>query len=115
MNVIYGIEIAPRGDKYIDIAEEALVGMAKAAAPGAFLVDIFPLRAYISSSLAVTRLREEAVKYVPAWVPGAGFQKKAAAWKRAVLSMRDLPFHAVQKALVSGDRYHHLVANYHAF
>lgn len=47
MNVTYGIDIAPRGDKYIDIAEEALVGMAKAAAPGVFLVDIFPLRAYI--------------------------------------------------------------------
>ncbi|KAG0698625.1 cytochrome P450 [Suillus ampliporus] len=85
MNVIYGIEIAPRGDKYIDIAEEALDGMAKAAAPGAFLVNIFPF-----------------LKHVPAWVPGAGFQKKAAAWKRAVLSMRDLPFQAVQKALADG-------------
>ncbi|OJA07818.1 hypothetical protein AZE42_03417 [Rhizopogon vesiculosus] len=84
MNVIYGIEIAPRGDKYIDIAEEALDGMAKAAAPGAFLVNIFPL-----------------LKYIPAWVPGAGFQKKAAAWKRAVLSMRDLPFQAVQKTLAN--------------
>jgi hypothetical protein len=47
MNVIYGIEIAPRGDKYIDIAEEALDGMAKAAVPGAFLVNIFPFRALI--------------------------------------------------------------------
>jgi hypothetical protein len=47
MNVIYGIEIAPRGDKYINIAEEALDGMAKAAVPGAFLVNIFPLRALI--------------------------------------------------------------------
>ncbi|KAG1721199.1 cytochrome P450 [Suillus paluster] len=85
MKVIYGIEIAPRGDKYIEIAEEALDGMAKVAALGAFLVDIFPL-----------------LKHVPAWVPGAGFQKKAAAWKRAVLSMRDLPFQAVQEALANG-------------
>lgn len=49
----------------------------------------------------MAELIAKAVKYVPAWVPGAGFQKKAAAWKRAVLSMRDLPFETVQKALVS--------------
>ena len=42
MNVIYGIEISPKADRYIDIAEKALEGMAKAAAPGAFLVDVFP-------------------------------------------------------------------------
>lgn len=41
------------------------------------------------------------VKYVPAWMPGAGFQKKAGAWKKSVLEMRDAPFEAVQKALVS--------------
>ncbi|KIJ60731.1 hypothetical protein HYDPIDRAFT_98167 [Hydnomerulius pinastri MD-312] len=85
MNVIYGIEIAPKSDRYIDIAEQALDGMARAAAPGAFLVDIFPW-----------------LKYVPAWVPGAGFQKKAAAWKKSVLEMRDAPFEAVQSALAAG-------------
>lgn len=41
------------------------------------------------------------MKYVPEWVPGAGFQKKAANWKKYVLEMRDAPFTAVQKALVS--------------
>ena len=34
-------------------------------------------------------------------MPGAGFQKKAANWKKYVLEMRDAPFAAVQKALVS--------------
>jgi len=47
MNVFYGIEIESQGDRYIDIAEEALQGMAKAAALGVFLVDIFPLRAFL--------------------------------------------------------------------
>ncbi|KAH0828605.1 cytochrome P450 [Lanmaoa asiatica] len=85
MNVIYGIEISPRADRYIDIAEKALEGMAKAAAPGAFLVDVFPC-----------------LIHVPGWVPGAGFQKKAANWKKHVLEMRDAPFAAVQKALAAG-------------
>ena len=48
MNVIYGIVISPRADRYIDIAERALEGMAKAAAPGAFLVDVFPWCEYCS-------------------------------------------------------------------
>ncbi|KAI9456445.1 cytochrome P450 [Boletus coccyginus] len=85
MNVIYGIVISPKGDRYIDIAEKALEGMAKAAAPGAFLVDVFPW-----------------LKHVPDWLPGAGFQKKAANWKKYVLEMRDAPFTAVQKALAAG-------------
>jgi len=45
MNVTYGIEIADgdEDDHYIVVAETALEGMAKAAHPGAFLVDIFPV------------------------------------------------------------------------
>jgi hypothetical protein len=41
------------------------------------------------------------VKYVPEWMPGAGFKKKAKAWKKAVLEMRDVPFDVVTKWVVS--------------
>lgn len=101
MSVIYGIEISPKADRYIDIAEKALEGMAKAAAPGAFLVDIFPwCECYdLAERSSIDVLYQ--VRYIPAWVPGAGFQKKAAIWKKYVLEMRDAPFIAVQKALVS--------------
>lgn len=44
MKVVYGIDVAPKDDYYIAIAERALDGMAKAASPGAFLVDILPIR-----------------------------------------------------------------------
>ena len=44
MSVTYGIEVAEEEDHYITVAETALEGMAKAAHPGAFLVDIFPIR-----------------------------------------------------------------------
>jgi hypothetical protein len=46
MNVTYGIEIDDDKDRYMTVAEFALDGMAKAAHPGAFLVDIFPICAY---------------------------------------------------------------------
>jgi hypothetical protein len=101
MNVIYGIVISPRADRYIDIAEKALEGMAKAAAPGAFLVDVFPWCECCSRAKWYPIDCDAIVKYVPDWMPGAGFQKKAANWKKYVLEMRDAPFAAVQKALVS--------------
>lgn len=101
MNVIYGIEISPKADRYIEIAEKALEGMAKAAAPGAFLVDVFPCCECCSRARWYPTDYNATVKYIPAWVPGAGFQKKAANWKNYVMEMRDAPFTAVQKALVS--------------
>lgn len=84
MKVTYGLDVSPKNDRYIIIAEKALDAMAKAVTPGAFLVDIIP-----------------ALRHVPAWMPGAGFQRKAREWKKVVLEMRDAPFLAVQTAMVN--------------
>lgn len=43
MDIIYGIEVQPEDDPYIDIAENVLVGVAEATIPGAFLVDFLPI------------------------------------------------------------------------
>lgn len=43
------------------------------------------------------------VKYVPSWLPGATFQRKAAAWRKATTQMKDLPFSAAKKAMVRVD------------
>ncbi|KIY50214.1 cytochrome P450 [Fistulina hepatica ATCC 64428] len=45
MNVTYGIEICGKDDEYVTIAEMALDGLAKAAAPGAFWVWGFKRKA----------------------------------------------------------------------
>ncbi|KAF8066895.1 cytochrome P450 [Lyophyllum atratum] len=94
MNVTYGINIAPKGDRYITIAEKALGGMAEAANPGAFLVDLIPF-----------------LKHIPEWVPGAGFQRKAREWKEAVYEMRDAPFEAVMHAIKAGTASPSFVSN----
>ncbi|KAL0958951.1 hypothetical protein HGRIS_014263 [Hohenbuehelia grisea] len=85
MKVTYGIDVAPRDDYYINIAERALDGMAKAASPGAFLVDLVPI-----------------LKYIPQWVPGAGFQRLAWEWKKVTHEMRDAPFQAARSAMSNG-------------
>ncbi|KAF8910745.1 cytochrome P450 [Mucidula mucida] len=51
MNVTYGMEISDDDDDYIRVAQIALDGMAKAAHPGAFLVDIFPMHMCRAGSL----------------------------------------------------------------
>ncbi len=101
MNVTYGIEVSDEDDRYITVAEKALDGMAKAAHPGAFLVDIFPIRTFLHHIPRVHCLIPTSiVKHVPEFMPFAGFKRKAREWRKAVLEMRDAPYEAVKNALV---------------
>ena len=100
MKITYGIDVADPNDRYITVAEAALDGMAKAASPGAFLVDMLPIRTFPSGFRRLTITHVQIVKHVPAWVPGASFQRKAREWKKVVLEMRDAPFEVVKNALV---------------
>lgn len=43
MDIVYGIDVQPEDDPYIDIAEKAMAGAAEASTPGAFLVDFLPI------------------------------------------------------------------------
>lgn len=47
------------------------------------------------------------MRYIPSWVPGAGFQKKATDWKKSIDHMRDAPFKFVKDAMVSALEYTH--------
>ena len=81
----YGIQVEPHGDPHVLLAERALDGFTRAATPGNFLVDVLPF-----------------LKYVPSFVPGAGFQKQAAIWREWMVEFVNSPFATVQKEIVSG-------------
>ena len=83
MDIAYGIKVQESGDKYISLVEEVIRGGSEAAIPGAFWVDLLPILAY-----------------VPSWFPGAGFQRKAAHWRKLNTVMIEKPFHLVQEQLV---------------
>jgi len=85
METTYGIRVKPKDDPYIIIAEEALKASGEAGVPGRFLVDILPW-----------------MKYIPAWMPGADFQRKANIWRRYTTDMAELPFQAVKSAMAEG-------------
>ncbi|KAJ7230278.1 cytochrome P450 [Mycena pura] len=74
LNVAYGIKVRPFDDPYIELAEEAMHSVSVVSIPGSFLVDIIP-----------------ALKYVPRWVPGAGFKRKAEHWRKAARNLLEVP------------------------
>ncbi|KAF8874751.1 cytochrome P450 [Infundibulicybe gibba] len=79
MKITYGINIEEENDPYVETAEDALDAMVKAGVPGAFLVDFIPI-----------------LKYVPAWMPGAGFKRKAAHWRNLSYEMVEKPWSFVK-------------------
>ena len=88
MDIAYGIKVQESGDHYISLAEEVINGGNEAAVPGAFWVDLFPT-----------------LVYVPSWFPGAGFQRKAAHWRKLNKTLIEKPFRYVQEQLV-GNLFH---------
>jgi len=81
----YGLPIQKDEDPYISIAEAAINSAASSAIPGSFFVDIIP-----------------ALKYVPEWVPGAGFQRKAKEYRLLQERFRNLPFEYAFQAMATG-------------
>ncbi|OCH91450.1 cytochrome P450 [Obba rivulosa] len=76
LSVLYGIQAEEKDDKYIAIAERALDAIGEVATAGKFWVDFVPL-----------------LRYIPIWMPGAEFQRKAAKWKLDASAMKETPWH----------------------
>jgi hypothetical protein len=79
----YSIDVQPYNDPYLKIAEEAVKSSSELLIPGAFLVDIIPI-----------------LKYVPAWFPGAKFQRKAVVMRKHAAIIRNKTFAATEESMV---------------
>jgi len=85
MMIAYGHEVAPEGDIFVKLADDAMDSFSIGAEPGAFLVDFLPI-----------------LKYVPAWFPGAGFQRKAQAWHKLSQDMLTVPYDITKRKILDG-------------
>ena len=83
LTLAYGFPIQTRNDPLITFVGDSFREISRVALPGTFLVDFIPL-----------------LKYVPAWVPGAGFQNVAKSCQESCRSMRDVPFEASVQHMV---------------
>lgn len=82
IEVAYGFEALLKNDPFIDIGENA-VNTFSQVIPGAFLVDMLPI-----------------LKFVPSWMPGASFKRKAEAWKQYADQTREEPFRVLKTDMV---------------
>jgi hypothetical protein len=83
--VIYGYEPSQSNDQFIDMAEDCVDILANEVASGGGIwpVDVFP-----------------SLQYLPKWMPGAGFLRKAEVWKKKMEDFVDLPYEFVKIAMV---------------
>ncbi|KDR74419.1 hypothetical protein GALMADRAFT_99443 [Galerina marginata CBS 339.88] len=84
LSVTYGISVKTEDDYFIKLAE-SLVNALTEVARAPFLVDMFPV-----------------LRFLPHWLPGAGFQRKAKEWKRLGIETRTKPFTYVKTELAMG-------------
>ena len=83
LKISHGYEIREESDPIVELVDTATEQFSLATSPGAFLVDVFPI-----------------LRHVPAWLPGAGFQKKAIEWSSVINNMADIPHNFVKSCMV---------------
>ncbi|PCH45080.1 cytochrome P450 [Wolfiporia cocos MD-104 SS10] len=85
METAYGHTIASVDDFYVRMADEAVSATGSTGAPGASLIDIFPF-----------------LRYVPPWLPGAGFMRRAYKIGQLVKATNHIPYENVKNAMNEG-------------
>ncbi|OJT06168.1 O-methylsterigmatocystin oxidoreductase [Trametes pubescens] len=89
LSIVYGYRVTTDDDPQLKRAEETLDLLGNhiaSAGAGVWLVDVLPF-----------------LKYIPSWVPGAGFKRKAAAWKAVIERGADEPFQWVKSSMKAGN------------
>ena len=84
MSAIYGYDVEPKGDYFVDLAERALKRLSDSGLPDASLFFSFPI-----------------LRHLPSWFPGTQFKKLVLEGKKWAYEMRNIPLGSVQRQLVS--------------
>ncbi|KAJ7843270.1 cytochrome P450 [Mycena leptocephala] len=84
MKLAFGYSVTSDQDKLVDLADTLIRISEEAAKPG-WVVDSFPV-----------------LKYVPSWMPGAGFKRIAEKWRNQVIDLNRVPFSYVKAQIASG-------------
>ncbi|KAM0229934.1 hypothetical protein ACHAPO_009656 [Fusarium lateritium] len=94
LKIAYGYTAEPfKEDLLIDMVGKAMDDFGTAAVPGAFLVDVMPF-----------------LRYLPDWIPGAGFKKLARQWASELNDVAEKPYAFVQHQLAHGKQDKSLLA-----
>ncbi|KAK7441384.1 hypothetical protein VKT23_016632 [Stygiomarasmius scandens] len=86
LRVTYGITSEEDQDFYVKLVHRAIEPFHQAFNHGTYLVDYFPL-----------------LKYVPSWLPGAGFKRKAKVWSQYAFDLKDKPWEKIKSSIKAGN------------
>jgi hypothetical protein len=84
LKIAYGWSVKDDHDYFIKLVEDIFKVMSEMFRPGQWLVDDFPW-----------------LRFVPAWVPGAEFQRKAATAREYFSRVESIPFNWTKEQIVS--------------
>jgi len=88
LSLAYGLPIKAREDPYIDLAQTTISKINASVLPTNFLVNLIP-----------------SLMYIPDFIPGAGFKRKAKEWRVFSERLISQPFNTVIDRMVSWLRY----------
>ncbi|KAK1219826.1 hypothetical protein PQX77_017400 [Marasmius sp. AFHP31] len=86
---VYGYTLQTRDDPYLQLVQKSFEGLLPAGIHGSFWVDYFPV-----------------LKYLPDWLPGASFKRKAKIWRQYISDMKEKPWDWVKQATDYGTTEH---------
>ena len=93
---MYGFDVRDSDDEYVAQVVKVLEGV-EALTPGRYLVEFLPF-----------------LRFIPDWFPGAGFQKKFAAWRTALEEANEALCVRAKREMVSSRRRSSVVLHAHA-
>ncbi|KAF5372608.1 hypothetical protein D9758_005196 [Tetrapyrgos nigripes] len=85
LRISHGYEVREEQDPFVDLAEEAVEDLTQTTSPAAFFVNVIP-----------------ALRHVPEWFPGAGFQKTARKMRKTLNDLADKPLEYVRSQMAAG-------------
>ncbi|KAJ7259499.1 cytochrome P450 [Mycena haematopus] len=85
MATVYGYEVQPNNDHFVALSENVVKKLAESFFPGAVAVNTFPI-----------------LRYLPSWMPGAGFKRFAAECRQLTNEMREVQFDFVKQNMRDG-------------
>ncbi|KAJ7595208.1 putative CyP450 monooxygenase [Mycena floridula] len=86
LDIVYGLGHTGHQDPIFVNGERVMQTLGEVTVPGRFWVDIMPL-----------------MRYIPAWMPGAGFQRKARLWRSWGEDFLNVPWNRVKENIKNGE------------
>lgn len=97
----YGYSVDYESDPLVNLANKAMHEFSLAVEGGAWAVDSLPICSYqITPDQFSTDILCIVVRWIPAWVPGAGFQSSARQFKNTVTDFLTVPVDFVRDQMV---------------